>query len=227
MHFSIVPTFECGHNCSYCLVDKSILSKENISEDEVCLRLRKTLTAIKKLRCENYIEVLLGDDETNKYKKLHQEILENADCINSIVMNDFDADFGKIPVLKHALSIEDCKKSADRKVFVVTADNYKELSEDSLNECLNTFFILDSSLKDEKIKTDIREKFKSHFLATNTTICLNHKYEYDLILDKGLISFSCSAKKSHICGYIDFDKEELVFTNKKCSIKCEYYKMLC
>lgn len=223
LSFSIFPTVKCGHNCEYCLISKEkVLPKENISLLEVLNHLKIILEIIQRDFCQSSIEFLLGDDDINFNENILNEIKEfSKKKPISIVMNNKDITFNNIPTVKHILSIDELENdvSPGLKVFVVTTENVNDLTTELIfKHRLNTTFLIDTCIQDEKELSLIKQKLKCGVFRS---ICLNTDGQYDIFADSGLITFSCSKKITHILGHVDFENKKFVITKTHCDKNCK------
>lgn len=225
---SIFPTYRCGNDCKYCLINKKTVSCSKLCIDELSHRLSIIIEIIERDYKNIDIEFLLGDDEQNFDPKITNQIISLSKKIPvQIAMNDVDFDFQTIICGRHIISIDDLSKKVgqDFKTFVVTEDNFKFLTPGIFATCrFNTMFIIDSALQSLEVKDQIIK-----YLAENGVLmvgfnskCLNmERLNFDVFVDSGLITLSCSKKITHIIGHVDFENKKFVITKTHCDKKCK------
>lgn len=223
---SIFPTARCGHKCDYCLLNKEIVSKKSISDEEFNYKLKIVLNILNRDYSTSEVEFLLGDDKQNFSKETIQSINDfSKNKMVTVTMNNVPFE-GQLPVFtfKHILSVEDLiKNPLDSKIFVVTKDNINLLTEEIINKCLfSTNFFIDSSIQDEALKKEITERL-NHFRIKPLfkSVCLNTMGRVDIFVDQGLLTFSCSKKITHIIGHVDFENKKFVITKTHCDKNCK------
>ena len=225
---SIFPTYRCGNNCKYCLINKKTISCSILHIDELSHRLSIIIEIIEHDYKNIDIEFLLGDDEQNFDPKITNQIISLSKKIPvQIAMNDVDFDFQTIICGRHIISIDNLSKRVgqDFKTFVVTEDNFKLLTPEILNECkFDTMFLIDSAIQ----SIDLKNKIVLH-LARNGVLmvgfnskCLNMEHlNFDVFADSGLITLSCSKKITNIIGHVDFENKKFVITKTHCDKNCK------
>lgn len=231
MTISIAPTFKCGHNCEYCLLDhKMVESKEEISKEEIIQRLNTVMGIIINNYPQAEVEFLLGDNPLNLNQEI-KSIIEDYDkkypnLKVHIIMNNVEYQTS-IYCIRHVLEVEDLDNSLGT-VFVVTEKNISLLTDEILEKNKNVFFILDSRLTLEKrgnISKKLLSQTYSNSFIFNTQSCLNYdQTHYDISLETGMITFSCGNQKTHLLGRVDFDNEKFILYDFKCKLNCEYSK---
>lgn len=78
---------------------------------------------------------------------------------------------------------------------------------------------LDKNTK-ENLK-NILENRGAEKIIFETFYCIkNEEKHYDISLDSGLITESCSGGITHISGRVDFDNMCLIFNNIECNKNC-------
>lgn len=225
---SIFPTYRCGNDCKYCLINKKTVSCSKLHIDELSQRLSIIIEIIERDSKNIDIEFLLGDNEQNFDQKITSQIISLSKKIPiQIVMNDIDYEFSTIICTRHILSIDNLSKKVgqDFKTFVVTKDNFKSLTPEILNECkFDTMFLIDSAIQ----SIDLKNKIISHLTRNSVLMigfsskCLNMEcLNFDVFADSGLITLSCSKKITHIIGYVDFENKKFVITKTHCDKNCK------
>ena len=229
MMISIFPTYKCGNNCEYCLLNKDKVKTPTL---DISL-LAERVSIINEIILRDYstakIEFLLGDNPQNFDPKIVEQINLLSEKIPvSIAMNDIDFDFDKIICYRHILSIKDLSKKVgqDVKTFVVTKNNFKDLTPEILSKCrFNTMFIIDSALQSKKLKDEIFNYLKQNgilMVGYKSAKCLNmDEINFDVFADSGIIALSCSKKITHILGHVDFENKKFVITKTHCEKECK------
>ena len=225
---SVFPTYRCGNNCKYCLLNKNKVSCKKLSIDELAHRLSIIIEIIERDYRWMDIEFLLGDDEQNFDPKITNQIVALSKKIPiQIAMNDVDYEFSTIICARHITSIDNLPKKAgqDFKTFVVTEDNFKSLTPEILTTCrFNTMFIIDSALQSLEVKDQIIKYLTENgvLMVGFSSKCLNMKgLNFDVFADSGLIALSCSKKITHIIGHVDFENKKFIITKTHCDKDCK------
>lgn len=225
---SIFPTARCGHECEYCLLDHhKVLPKKQISDKMLFTRLDIILKIIKENHSTSQVEFLLGDDPQNLAKEVFDLINDfSKNKTISITMNNVDIKNSNLPfyTFKHALSIDELLQNPlENKIFIVTEENIKFLTQEIINKCIfTTTFAIDTCIQDITIKNSLVKRLNDFNVnPAFKSICLNTYENIDIFVDSGLITFSCSKKITHIIGHVDFENKKFVITKTHCDKNCK------
>ena len=91
---SVFPTYRCGNNCKYCLLNKNKVSCKKLDIDELAHQLSIIIEIIERDYRWMDIEFLLGDDKQNFDPKIINQIVALSKKIPiQIAMNDVDYEF--------------------------------------------------------------------------------------------------------------------------------------
>ena len=227
MKFTITPTFRCLHKCEYCNINHSLVEASELpSIDEMCLRIEKIVKILyEQYNCKEF-EFLLSDHPYNLDDKIKQTIEKCSKIyFNSrvtVLMNNVNYSIKNISISKHFLNPNDF--NFDGGVFVVNESNISLLTDEIIQKYKNSIiFILDMHLNNavKRKINDVLKKRGAKFIIFETFYCIkNGEKHYDISLDSGLITESCSGGITHISGQVDFDNMCLIFNNIECNKNC-------